>query len=215
MRALARDQVDVMRARGHGRFGVVGHDRGARCAYRLALDYADAVNRLAVLDIIPTGEVFRAADADFAVGFWVWLFLAADYPVPEDLIVASPATLVDHMLDAWSADASVFPDEIRAVYVEQFRDPARVHAICEQYRAAATLDVDHDEHDQRSRHRITCPVLALWSAAGPVGNWYEPLDVWRRWADHVRGGPIDAGHFLPEEAPAEILRELTAFLAGP
>jgi haloacetate dehalogenase len=206
MRELARDQVEVMRSLGYDRFGVVGHDRGARCAYRLALDHPDAVTRLAVLDIVPTGTAFERADMRFSLGYWIWSFLAAPAPVPETLIAASPSTLVDHMLDAW-ADNDVFPPEVRAAYTRQFTDLEHVHAICEQYRAAATLDYQHDQ----ARGRIRCPVLALWGAGGAVDEWYDPLAVWREWADDVQGHAVGAGHFLPEEAPEEIVRELQAF----
>jgi haloacetate dehalogenase len=212
MRELARDQAEVMRALGYDRFMVVGHDRGARCAYRMALDHPDAVTRLTVLDIVPTGEAFRRADMAFSLGFWVWSFLAAPEPVPEQLIAQAPAVLVDHMLDTWSDVPGVFPDDVRAAYVVQFGDPSRVHAICEQYRAAATLDYAHDDAD-RGRRRIACPVLALWSQAGPLAGWYDPLEIWRDWADDVQGGPVAAGHFIPEEAPDETVHRLIEFLA--
>jgi haloacetate dehalogenase len=211
MREIAHDQVDVMHAVGHERFAVVGHDRGARCAYRMALDHPRVVTRLAVLDIVPTGEAFRRADMAFSLGYWVWSFLAAPEPVPEQLIARAPAVVVDHMLDAWSDVSDVFPADVRAEYIAQFRDPERVHAICEEYRAAATLDYQHDEAD-RARRRIACPTLALWSATGAVAAWYEPLEVWKAWADDVRGGPMASGHFLAEEAPDETARRLVEFL---
>jgi haloacetate dehalogenase len=213
MREIARDQVEVMRSLGHDRFAVVGHDRGARCAYRLALDHPDAVTRLGVLDIVPTGDAFRHANADFAIGFWVWSFLAAPEPVPERLIAGAADVLVDHMLDGWSDVRGVFAPEVRAAYVAQFRDPARAHAICEEYRAAATLDRAHDEADRGTR-RIACPTLALWSGLGPVAQWYQPLELWRAWCEDVRGGPVAAGHFLPEEAPDEIAGRLLEFLSA-
>jgi haloacetate dehalogenase len=211
MRAIAGDQVEVMRALGYDRFGVVGHDRGARCAYRLALDHPGAVDRLAVLDVVPTGDSWRRADREFSLGFWVWSFLAAPEPVPEQLIASAPAVLVDHMLDSWSEVPGVFPAAVRAAYIAQFSNPATVHAICEEYRAAATLDLEHDEADRGTR-RISCPVLALWSATGAVASWYEPLEIWRAWADDVRGGPVAAGHFIPEEAPEETAAQLLGFL---
>jgi haloacetate dehalogenase len=212
MRALARDQVEVMAALGHERFAVVGHDRGARCAYRMALDHPQAVTHLGVLDIVPTGDAFRLADREFALGFWVFSFLAAPEPVPERLVAGAPDVLVDHMLEAWSDVPDSFPPEVRAEYVARFGDPDTIHAICEEYRAAATLDCEHDEAD-RGRRRIACPTLVLWSATGPVAAWYEPLELWRAWADDVRGGPLPAGHFLPEEAPEEVLRQLLEFLS--
>lgn len=210
MRAIAGDQVEVMGRLGYPRFAVAGHDRGARCAYRLAIDHPAAVTALAVLDIVPTAEAFRRADQEFSLDYWIWSFLAAPHPVPERLIAGSPATLVDHMLDAWSERPEAIPPEVREAYRAQFRDPDTVHAICEQYRAAATLDVAHDEAD-RGRHRLRCPVLALWSAGGAVERWYEPLTVWRQWADDVRGGPVRCGHFLPEEAPDQISTALAPF----
>jgi haloacetate dehalogenase len=205
MRELARDQVEVMRALGHDRFAVAGHDRGARCAYRMALDHPDAVSRLAVLDIVPTEEVFRRMDGDTSLGFWVWSFLAAPEPVPERLIAQAPDVLVNHMLDEWSGDPAVFGPEIRAEYVAAFGDPETIHAICEQYRAAATLDREHD----REGGRIECPVLVLWSEGSPLP---DPLETWRGWATDVRGGPLRVGHFLPEEAPDETAGRLIEFL---
>jgi haloacetate dehalogenase len=212
MRAIARDQVEVMAALGYEEFAVAGHDRGARCAYRMALDHPATVARLAVLDIVPTGEAFGRADMDFSLGFWVWSFLAAPDPVPERLIAGAPEVLVNHMLDAWSDRADVFPADIRAAYTGQFRDAGRVHAICEQYRAAATLDCQHDQAD-RGRLLITGPTLALWSETGPVARWYQPLEIWKTWSREVRGGPVPAGHFIPEEAPDLTARHLIEFLS--
>ncbi|NUR58267.1 MAG: alpha/beta hydrolase [Catenulispora sp.] len=213
MRMLARDQVEVMASLGFERFAVVGHDRGARCAYRMALDHPDVVDRLAVLDIVPTGEAYARADRDFSLGYWVWSFLAAAAPVPEKLIAGDPRVLVEHMLDTWSDEPGAFPARLREAYVAQFSDPATVHAICEQYRAAATLDVADDEADRRDGRTISCPTLVLWSGSGAVAQWYEPLDIWRVWADDVRGTAVMAGHFLPEEAPEETLSHLLPFLS--
>lgn len=211
MRTIARDQVKVMAALGFDRFAVIGHDRGARCAYRMAIDHPGAVSHLAVLDVIPTGEAYARADKEFSLGYWVWSFLAAPEPLPEMMIAAAPRVLVDHMLDAWSERPGVFPENVRAAYTAAFTDPATVHAICEEYRAAATLDVADDEAD-RGRHPIRCPTLVLWSATGSLAQWYDPLAIWRTWATVVHGGPVQAGHFLPEEAPAETARHLMAFL---
>ncbi|GLZ48583.1 fluoroacetate dehalogenase [Actinomycetospora sp. NBRC 106375] len=207
MRSLAAEQLAVMRALGHERFAVAGHDRGARCAYRLALDHPDHVTALAVLDVVPTAEAFARADREFALGYWVWSMLAAPEPVAERLVLGAPDVLVDHMLDSWSDDPAAFPPWLRERYAATFRDPGRVHAICAQYRAAATADVEHDEAD-RGAGNLRCPVHVLWSATGAVEAWYDPLAVWRQWADDVRGGPVDAGHFLPEEAPDVVLAAL-------
>jgi haloacetate dehalogenase len=212
MREIARDQVELMHTLGYDQYSVVGHDRGARCAYRMALDHPGAVTRLAVLDIVPTGEAFRRADMDFSLGFWLWSFLAAPEPVPEEFIAKAPAVIVDHMLDSLSEVHDAFPAEIRATYIAKLSAPDTIHAICEEYRAAATLDYQHDEADRGNR-RIACPVLALWSHTGALANWYQPLEVWGAWCDEVRGGPVRAGHFLPEEAPDQTTRQLLEFLA--
>ena len=210
MREIALDQVEVMHALGHAQFDVVGHDRGARCAYRLALDHPDAVTRLAVLDIVPTADTFGQAGMDFVRAFWVWLFLASEEPVPERLIAQAPDAIVNHMLDSWS-DRDAFPPDVRAEYIARFGDAATVHAICEEYRASSTLDREHDEADRGTR-RIACPTLVLWSDTGPLATWFEPLDVWKTWASDVDGGPISAGHFIPEEAPDETASRLIDFL---
>jgi haloacetate dehalogenase len=214
MRALARDQVEVMARLGYDRFDLVGHDRGARCAYRLAIDHPDAVGHLTVLDIVPTGEAFRLADAEFSLGFWIWTFLAAPAPVPERFIAGAPEVIVDHMLDALSEVPDSFPADVRAQYVAQFEDMSHIHAICEQYRAAATLDRANDDADSEG-HPIKCPVLALWSERGAVAEWYEPLDIWREWAGDVRGGPLPSGHFIPEELPEQLADAIVAFSGAP
>ena len=213
MRSLALDQVAVMHELGFPEFSVVGHDRGARCGYRMALDHRDRVNALAVMDVVPTADVYARADSEFALGYWVWSFLAAPSPVPEQLIAGDPDAFVDHMLDTWSDDPGAFDSEVRQAYREQFHDPARVHAICEQYRAAAIHDVEHDEHDRG--HRLSSPVLVLWSSVGAVNSWYDPLEIWRSWATDVSGAAIAAGHFLPEEAPDATLEPLVRFLRAP
>jgi haloacetate dehalogenase len=146
---------------------------------------------------------------DFSLGFWLWSFLAAPEPVPEQLIAQAPAVIVNHMLDSLSEVPDAFPAEVRAAHIAKFSAADTIHAICEQYRAAATLDYQHDEAD-RGRRRITCPTLALWSQSGAVAGWYQPLEVWRTWAEEVHGGPIAAGHFLPEEAPDQTARHLVS-----
>jgi haloacetate dehalogenase len=212
-RAMARDQVEVMRQLGFERFCVAGHDRGARCAYRLALDHPERVEKLAVLDIVPTGEAFRRAGMEFGLNYWLWFFLAQPEPLPERLFGGASDFLVDHLLESWSEKPGVFPDEIRAQYRSAFRNPETIHAVCEEYRASATLDYEQDEAD-RGRRRIACPVLTLWSGRGGFPRWYDVLEIWREWAEDVRGRALDCGHFLPEEAPEETVAELRAFFAG-
>jgi haloacetate dehalogenase len=212
MRAMARDQLQLMRSLGYDQFRVVGHDRGARCAYRLALDEPDAVTRLAVMDVIPIGEAWSRADRKFSLSYWVWSFLAAPEPVPEQFIGAAPAVLVNFMLDRWPKVKDAFPAEVRTEYIEKFKNPETVHAICEEFRAAATVDFEQDEAD-RGKVKIACPLLFLWGQEGSVAKLYEnPLDIWREWCDDVRGGSVPVGHFIPEEAPEETTRQLLDFL---
>ncbi len=187
-RAMARDQVAVMRHLGFERFFVAGHDRGARCAYRMALDQPDRVRKLAVLDVVPTGEAFRRADMAFALRYWHWFFLAQPYDMPERLIGADPDWYLlrrDDKRDIWSEEAA-------REYLRCFRDPRTIHAMCEDYRAGATYDYALDEAD-RGKRRIACPVLVLWSGRRELEKLYDVLGVWRDWAGDVRGGAIDCG----------------------
>jgi haloacetate dehalogenase len=210
-RAMAQDQVDVMAALGFPRFAVAGHDRGARVAYRLALDHPDRVTRLAVLDIVPTGEAWRRMDQSSARSGFHWLLLCQPYDLPERLIGADPEYFLRHLLGRWAGDPARLAPEAVAEYVRCFRDPAVVHATCEDYRAGATVDRALDEADFGA-HRIACPVLALWSAR--FGGRLDVLGIWRDWADDVRGRALDCGHFLPEEAPEETAAALRQFLLG-
>ena len=204
-RAMARDQIAVMRQLGFARFFVAGHDRGGRCAYRMALDHPDAVAKLAVLDIIPTGEHFRRTDMRFAMAYWHWFFLAQPYPLPEQLIGADPDWY------CLRGRRHLFDPEALAEYLRCFRNPDTRHAICEDYRAGATIDYRMDEADRAAGRRIACPVLALWAGRNPIHEAYDVLAVWRDWADDVRGRALDCGHYLPEEAPEETLAAFFEF----
>lgn len=215
-RAMARDMVSVMERLGYPRFSVVGHDRGGRVAYRLALDHPDRIDRLAVLDVLPSETMWERADSRFALAFWPWSLLAQPEPLPERLVAAAPEAIIDNALGEWGSPGAVFPPEVRAAYMETLRDRDRVHAICEEYRAAATIDREHDRSDRENCRRIACPLLALWSARGGIDSWYAdmggPLTLWRAWADNVEGRAIDAGHFFPEESSEETAESLCAFL---
>ena len=215
-RAMARDMVSLMASLGHQRFAVAGHDRGGRVAYRMALDHPDRVERAALLDVIPTGEALDRADGRFALGYWPWSLLAQPAPLPERLILGCPEAIVDDALANWGSDGTAADPDARAAYVAPLRDERNVHAICEEYRAAATLDAEADRADQRSGHRIACPVLVLWGAGGPLDTWYEgaggPLGIWREWADDVRGRAIAGGHFFAEQNPADTVAELERFI---
>ena len=210
-RAMARDQVELMRLLGFDRFSVCGHDRGGRCAYRLALDQPERVDRLAVLDIVPTGDAFGLADARFGLAYWHWFFLAQPDDLPERMIGANPDAF--YFRQRYQA-RDLFAPEALEDYLRCARRPETIHAMCEDYRAGATIDFELDEADRGSR-RIRCPVLVLWGGRGRLAELYDDvLAIWRGWADDVRGRPLDCGHFLAEEAPEETLRELLAFFEG-
>lgn len=217
-RAMARDMVAVMAELGFQRFSVVGHDRGGRVAYRLALDHPDRVDRLAVLDILPTETVWERADARLALGFWPWSLLAQPEPLPERILMAAADAIVDDALGNWGSGPATFSDAVRDAYTGPLRNAAHAHAICEEYRAAATIDRDHDRDDRVAGRRITCPLLALWSASGALATWYgdpsAPIALWREWADRVEGHAVDAGHFFPEEAPEETVDALARFFSA-
>ncbi len=217
-RAMAQDMIEVMTAFGFERFGVAGHDRGGRVAYRMALDHPERVNRLAVLDILPGAAMWDRADWRFALAFWPWSFLAQPEPLPEQLLAAGAEMVVDHAIAQWGTPPSIFPPKIRAAYYDALGAPEHVHAICEEYRAAAGIDRQHDEVDRKTGRKIRCPTLVLWSATGALGTWYEkeggPLQLWRQWADDVQGNPVDGGHFFPEEQPSETAAKLKAFFSA-
>ncbi|HET8978066.1 MAG TPA: alpha/beta hydrolase [Solirubrobacteraceae bacterium] len=212
-RALALDQLQAMAALGHERFALAGHDRGGRVAYRMALDHPDRVSALAVLDIVPTAEVWARADDRLALGYWHWGFLAQPAPLPERLIAGDPDAYFDHHLRSigLGADAERYPPQVMAAYRRQLNDASAVEAICEDYRAGATIDRALDEAD-RGRP-ITCPVLCLWGRRGALEVFYDDvLDVWRPWAPDVAGRGIDASHFLVEDRPQDVADELIGFL---
>ncbi|MFF0739938.1 alpha/beta fold hydrolase [Streptomyces sp. NPDC004111] len=206
-RAMAADQVRVMAALGHERFSLAGHDRGARCAYRLALDHPERVERLAVLDVVPTANALADIDAEGARQLWRWFVLGQPYPVPERLIAADPEGFL------FAAHRALFAPEALEAYRAAVARPGVVHAMCEDYRAMFGPDLAHDRADQRAGRRIGAPLLALWGKRAHVEARHDVLAVWRGWADDVRGRALDCGHFLPEEAPEETYAELRAFFA--
>jgi haloacetate dehalogenase len=215
-REMAALLVAAMQRLDCERFAIVGHDRGGRVGYRAALDHPGSVTRLAVLDVIPTYEVWARADARLTLAFWPFSLLAQPAPLGERLLSAAPDAVVDDALSHWGSPAHAFSPDVREAYIDALRDPARAHAICEEYRAAASVDRAHDEIDLDAGRRIECPVLALWSAAGALASWYEdaggPLAIWRRWAGNVSGQPIAGGHFFPEEHPRLTAALLAHFL---
>jgi haloacetate dehalogenase len=212
-RALAEDLVAAMAALGHESFFVAGHDRGGRVAYRMTLDHPELVTRLAVLDIVPTGELWARANDRLGIGYWHWGFLAQPAPLPERLILGDPDAfwIAGERMGIKPGDAR-YPDEAVEAYRAQLSDPEHVTAMCEDYRAGATIDRALDDADRGIR-TITCPVLALWGADGALPIFYDdPLELWRPCAPDVAGRAVEgAGHFIPEDQPDEVAAELAEF----
>lgn len=209
-RAMAADMVAVMATLGHQKFSVFGHDRGGRVAHRMALDHADKIERLGVLDIVPTHTLFERTDKTFALGYYHWFFLAQPAPMPEKLIGADPEYYMSCKMGHWSADDALFDPAAMAEYVRCFSDPATIHASCEDYRAAITIDLEHDEAD--FDNKIACPTLVLWGEAGLMHKTYDVLAAWQEKCEIVSGRALPSGHFLPEEAPDETWREIETFM---
>jgi haloacetate dehalogenase len=207
-RALALDQVETMAALGFERFAVAGHDRGARVAHRLARDHPERIERLVLLDIVPTLHRFETIDQKAATSIWHWFFLIQGGGLPERLIGAEPEFFLRHML----RDPAVFEPEAFAEYLRCFRNPETIRATCDEYRAGASIDLVHDRAD-RGR-KVAMPLLVLWGERSSQGSGYDVLAVWREYAETVSGHGIDSGHFLPEEAPEETYRALRGFFAG-
>lgn len=207
-RAMAQDQVEVMAAMGFDRFMVAGHDRGARVAHRMALDFPDRVERLALLDIVPTRRVFDSVDQETAMRYFHWFFLAQPHPLPERMIGEDPERWLRGRLAAWARTKRAFNPQAVAEYIRCFSQPECIRATCDDYRAAAGIDLEHDRSDTR---KVTAPVLVLWGATGFVGQHYDVLREWRTCAQHVIGAGLDCGHFLPEEKPRETGDLLTEF----
>ena len=210
-RNMASDMVALMDHLGHEQFYLAGHDRGARVSHRLALDHPNRIRKLAVLDIVPTIEHFERTDADFAMGYYHWFWLAQPYPYPEMLITKAPE-------DWFKAHTSrgpkndFFHTDAMADYLAAVRDPDMVRGMCEDYRAAATIDLDHDRASRAAGEKIDCPLLALWGATGKIDKWYAPLEIWADYCTAgVAGGPLPSGHYLAEEAPDEVITQFKKF----
>jgi haloacetate dehalogenase len=210
-RAMSIDMVGVMAGLGHQTFFVAGHDRGGRVAYRLALDHPTRVLRLAVLDILPTWDVWQAMSAEAAFRSYHWLLLAQPAPLPERLVGQDPDYYVRHLLDRWAGRPDALDPLAVAEYVQQFRRPSVIVAACEDYRAGATVDREDDHADRLAGSRINCPLLVLWGKRYLAQRGAPPLDVWRKWARDVRDVAFDCGHFLAEEEPERCADELRMF----
>jgi haloacetate dehalogenase len=211
-RVTARDMLAVMGTLGHERFDVVAHDRGARVAHRLAADHPEAVRRLALLDIAPTLAMYEQTTDAFARAYWHWFFLIQPAPLPERLIEADPVAYVTDVMGRRSSGLAPFDPRALAEYQRCMAIPGTAHGVCEDYRAAAGIDLDHDRTDRSAGHQLTMPILALWGEYGVIHRCFRPLEEWRRVAVDVRGGPLRCGHYLPEEAPEELLEQVLPFL---
>ena len=212
-RRVGKALVDLMNSLGCARFGVVGHDRGARAGYRLALDHPDRVTAFASLTVIPTLDVFEGVDKAFAMTAWHWFFLAQPSDLPERLLSADPDAFIDAALTKMAGGLDREDATALAAYRHAFQDPSVRHAMCEDYRAAVEEDLEHDTVDRAAGVKLQCPVLVLWPERKSGALRATPVDVWRRWAADVRGRGITGGHLQPEEASEEVLVDLVPFLA--
>jgi len=212
-REYAADLVALMRHYGHESFRVVSHDRGARVAHRLALDFPAAVEKLCTMDIIPTLEHFERADMAFGMGYYHWFWLAQPHDRPERMILRDIEDWFDLHTAREPKDKSFFHPEARADYLAALRLPGTVNSICEDYRAATGIDLEHDRESRAAGVKVQCPLLALWGAKGSIPKWYDALAIWRQYAaSPVSGGAVNSGHYLAEEAPEEVLAALEGFL---
>jgi haloacetate dehalogenase len=214
-RAMAADMAQLMAALGFPRFRLAGHDRGGRVAHRLAVDHHNAVERVAVLDISPTRTMFRETDQAFATAYYHWFFLIQPFDFPERMIGADPLYYLQRKLGGWGSGPGIFDPRAYAEYARCFADPATIHATCEDYRAAATIDLEHDDADVAAGRKVTCPLLALWGDKGVVHRLFDPVNDWKKVAVDVRGQALASGHYLAEEAPAATLEALRDFFGRP
>lgn len=214
-REMARDCVELMTALGHQRFFVAGHDRGARVAARLVADEPQRVTRAMLLDIAPTLDMYEGTTRDFAAAYWHWFFLIQAAPLPETLIGANPRAYVEGVMGARHAGLAPFPRDVLDCYIAGFAGIERARGACEDYRAAATIDLDHDRRDRVEGRRITVPLRVLWGKHGVIERMFQPIELWQNIADTVSGRALDCGHYLPEEQPEVVVAEMHAFFGDP
>ena len=214
-RVMAQDTVELMASLGHDRFQVAAHDRGARVAHRLAIDHPDRVEKLALLDIIPTIEHFERADMAFGLGYYHWFWFAQPHPFPETLINAAPEAWFRAHTNREPKEESFFAPEALADYLAAAANPDMIRGMCEDYRAAASIDLVHDRASRAAGQRIRCDTLILWGSKGKIGRWYNPLAIWQRYCDgQVTGHSVPSGHYLAEEAPDAVLERFAAFFTA-
>jgi len=209
-RAMAADMIGVMKALGFDTFRVLSHDRGSRVAHRMALDWPLQVERMVILDIAPTREMYAGTTDSFARTYWHWFFLIQPAPLPEDAILADPEAFVRRKCGSWGSGGEALTEEALQAYIEGFSDPATIHAACEDYRAAATIDIEHDNAD--GGKKVTCPIQVLWGSKGAIEAHFDCLSLWRQRAENVIGETIPCGHYIAEERPEDLLRISMPFL---
>jgi haloacetate dehalogenase len=211
-RAMAGDMLAVMRSLGHERFAVLAHDRGARVAHRLAADHPEAVRRMTLLDIAPTLAMYRKTDEAYARAYWHWFFLIQPAPLPERLIQADPGAYVRDLMRSRNGGLEAFDARALQAYARSLAQPGAAHGLCEDYRAAASIDLEHDAADRARGARLGMPLQVLWGEHGVVQRCFRPLEEWREVAADVQGGSLPCGHYIPEEAPRELLDAALPFL---
>ncbi len=211
-RTMARDALRVMQSLGFERFRVLAHDRGARVAHRLGMDHAAAVERMVLLDIAPTLAMYEQTTEAFARAYWHWFFLIQPAPLPERLIEADPPRYIRDLMGGRSAGLSPFDPRALREYERCAALPGAAHGVCEDYRAAAGIDLEHDRTDREAGKRLTMPLLVLWGEQGVVHRCFQPLQEWQRVALDVDGGPLPCGHYIAEEAPDALLARALPFL---
>lgn len=212
-REMARDQMELMHALGFEHFDIIAHDRGARVSHRLAMDHPAAVRRLILLDIAPTLAMYSQTDETFARAYWHWFFLIRPAPLPETLLEANPELVLRTAVATRADHVHPFSDAAYAEYLRCMKLPGTIHAFCEDYRASAGIDLQHDREDRAAGGRIEAPLLVLWGAKGVIERCFDPLKEWREVAANVQGKALPAGHYIPEEVPDLLLKEAMEFLA--
>lgn len=212
-RAMGEDQIALMQQLGFDQFLVMAHDRGGRVAYRMALDHPEVIRKLVILDVAPTLAMYEKANRAFATAYYHWFFLTRPAPFPETLINSHPDVYLQHTIAGRSAGMKPFTPEAYAEYLRCLRDPATIHGICEDYRASAGIDLDHERADLAAGNKIQAPMLALWGKHGVIEQCFEPLVEWQQLAANVQGHALDCGHYIPEDEPQLLLDEVLPFLA--
>lgn len=212
-RVMGEDQIALMQQLGFDQFLVMAHDRGGRVAYRMALDHPEVIRKLVILDVAPTLAMYEKANRAFATAYYHWFFLTRPAPFPETLINSHPDVYLQHTIAGRSAGMKPFTPEAYAEYLRCLRDPATIHGICEDYRASAGIDLDHERADLAAGNKIQAPMLALWGKHGVIEQCFEPLVEWQQLAANVQGHALDCGHYIPEDEPQLLLDEVLPFLA--